>query len=191
MAVQWKRDKGIVVFGLFDHEQTLSNAIAQLRAENFRPDDISALFPDKSTSRDLVAEINSKAPEGATTGGATGALLGGLGGWLLGIGALAIPGLGPFIAAGPIMAALGGAAIGGTVGGVAGALIGAGVPEVEAKQFEAKVREGGFFLSVHADDGEWADKAERVLKMTGAREITTTKESNVPGAPDRRHVKAS
>src|SRR5262245_46577157 len=141
MALEWKRDKGIVVFGIYDTEQAVSKAIEQFRAANFRPDDISFLFPDRGTSRDLVTEKKTKAPEGAAAGGTAGMLLGGLGGWLISLGTLTIPGLGPFIAAGPIMAALGGAAVGGALGGVAGALVGIGIPEIEAKQYEAKVKE--------------------------------------------------
>lgn len=183
-----KKDKGIVVYGLYDYEEAISAGIDRLKAENFRADDISVLFPDKRTTRDVVHKMASKAPEGATTGGALGAILGGLGGWLVGIGTLAIPGLGPFIAAGPLMAALSGAAVGGALGGIAGALIGMGIPEVEAKRYEAKVKEGGILIAVHADDRDWASRAKRILEATGARDISSTKEVNVPGAPERKHT---
>ena len=183
----YKKDKRIVVFGLYDTEAMASKALDQFRAGNFRPDDISVLLPDRAGSRDLVAKKATKAPEGATTGGVTGAVLGGLGGWLIGIGALAIPGLGPFIAAGPIMAALSGAAVGGAVGGATGALVGMGIPEMEAKQYEAKIAKGGVLVAVHADDKNWADRAKRIFESTGAKDVSSTKESDVPGAPERRH----
>lgn len=188
MATKLKRDQRIVVYGLYDLEESVRAAVDRLAKENFRPDDVSVLFPDKRSTRDFVFEKSTKAPEGATTGGATGALLGGLGGWLIGIGALTVPGLGPVIAAGPIMAALSGAAVGGALGGITGALIGMGIPEIEAKQYEAKIKAGGILISVHADDSHWADRAKQILAATGARDISSTKEEKVPGAPERLHA---
>src|SRR6185295_13019492 len=126
------------------------------------------LFPDKTGTKDFAHEQHTKAPEGATTGGVTGGLLGGALGWLAGIGALAIPGLGPFIAAGPIMAALAGTAVGATTGGVVGALAGFGIPEYEAKRYEGKLKEGNILCSVHVENGEQASRAKEIFKKAGA-----------------------
>ena len=160
--------------------KTESQAITivnQLKAANFLNNDISVLLPDKTGTKDFAHEQHTKAPEGATAGGVTGGVLGGALGWLVGIGALAIPGVGPFIAAGPIMAALGGAALGGAVGGIAGALIGLGIPEYEAKRYEGRIREGGILLSVHCDSSEWVKRAEQLLKNTGADDIASASEA--------------
>jgi len=151
--------------------------VEQLKAANFSNNDISVLLPDKSSTKDFAHEQHTKAPEGAAAGGATGGVLGGVAGWLVGIGALAIPGIGPFIAAGPIMAALGGAAIGGAVGGITGALVGMGIPEYEAKRYEGRVKQGGILLSVHCDSSEWTKKAKTILKATGADDISSTGEA--------------
>src|SRR5512141_1864776 len=146
--------------------------VDQLKTANFSNNDISVLFPDKGTTRDFAHEKNTKAPEGAATGAGTGGVVGGALGLLLGIGALAIPGLGPFIAAGPIMAALGGAAVGATVGGVTGALVGMGIPEYEAKRYEGKIRKGSILISVHTDDSEQLSRAKDVFKRAGAEDIS-------------------
>ena len=130
------------VFCISTSRAQAEQIVERLKSSNFSNNDISALFPDKETSRDFAHEKNTKAPEGAVTGAGTGGLLGGTLGWLAGIGALAIPGVGPFIAAGPIMAALGGAAIGAAAGGIAGGLIGMGIPELEAKRYEGKIKQG-------------------------------------------------
>src|SRR4029077_19156443 len=127
----------------------------------FPSNNISVLFPDKATTRDFAHEKHTKAPEGATIGAGTGGVVGGALGWLVGIGSLAIPGVGPFIAAGPIMAALGGAAVGATVGGLAGTLVGLGIPEYVAKQYEGKLREGNILISVHAESGKETDRAKK------------------------------
>jgi hypothetical protein len=142
----------------------------------------SVLFPESSGTKDFAHEKNTKAPEGATAGAGTGAVIGGGLGWLAGIGALAIPGLGPFIAAGPIMAALAGAGVGGAVGGIKGALIGMGIPEYEAKRYEGKVKDGGILLSVHSDNSEWTKKAKNILEGTNAQDISSTGE--VSGVKD-------
>ena len=105
-------------------------------------------------------------------------MLGGAMGWLLGVGALAIPGLGPFIAAGPIMAALAGAGVGGTVGGIAGALVGMGIPEYEAKRYEGRVKDGGILLSVHSDNSDWTKRAKMIMEATGAQDISSTSEAS-------------
>ena len=147
--------------------------IRNLKAAGFSGNDISVLMADKGGTTDFAMEHNTKAPEGAATGAGTGAILGGTLGWLAGIGALAIPGLGPFIAAGPIMAALGGAAVGGTVGGLTGALIGMGIPELEAKKYEGKVKAGNSLISVHSEDSNETKRAKEIFERNGATDITT------------------
>lgn len=122
---------------------------------------------------------STKAPEGAATGAGTGGVLGGVLGWLAGIGALAIPGIGPFVAAGPIMALLGGAAVGATVGGITGALIGMGIPEYEAKRYESKLKEGKILISVHSENSDETDRAKTIFKNAGAEDITTSSEASV------------
>ncbi len=154
--------------------------VGELKSAKFSSDDISVLFPDKGASRDFALEKNTKAPEGAVTGAGTGGVVGGALGWLVGIGTLAIPGVGPFIAAGPIMAALGGAAIGATAGGIAGGLIGLGIPELEAKRYEGKVKAGGLLLSVHTENSEEITRAEAILTKAGAQDIYTTREASTP-----------
>ena len=139
------------VFGICNELQA-ERVLNDLKTAGFSSMDISVLVPDTAGTRDLGHEQHTKAPEGAATGGSTGGILGGALGWLAGIGALAIPGLGPFIAAGPIMAALSGAAVGGAVGGATGALIGMGIPEYEARRYEGKLREGNILISVHTED---------------------------------------
>ena len=152
----------------------------QLKASNFSNNDISVLFPDKTGSKDFAHEQHTKAPEGAATGGLTGGVLGGALGWLVGIGALAIPGVGPFIAAGPIMAALGGAAVGGAVGGITGALVGMGIPEFEAKRYEGKINAGNILISVHTEDSAQIRRAKEIFKNAGAEDISTTGEASAP-----------
>ena len=155
------------------------NLVSNLKDAGFSTDHISALMPDKNVSKDMGHEKHSKAPEGTATGAGAGAVVGGTLGLLAGIGALAIPGVGPFIAAGPIMAALSGAAIGTSLGGVTGGLIGLGIPEYEAKQYESKLKDGNILLSVHTDDGDEAKRAEEVMKANGARDIKRTAEEKV------------
>ncbi len=169
--------KNTSVYGIYTHRTELENGIDQLRSNQFRHEDISVLMPHNDGNKELATELNSKAPEGATTGGATGALVGGTLGWLLGIGALAIPGLGPFIAAGPIMAALAGVGAGAALGGVTGGLIGMGMPEYEAKRYEGQVKAGGILISVHCDDSEWAAKAKKILDTTGAKDVSSSGEA--------------
>ena len=153
--------------------------VAELQSEGFSDGDISVLFPDKQGSRDFAHEKGTKMPEGAATGAATGGAIGGTLGLLAGIGALAIPGLGPFIAAGPIMAALSGAAAGATAGGLTGALIGLGIPEYEAKQYESKVKGGNILISVHTDDREQRKLAEEIFERAGAEDISSKAEASV------------
>src|SRR5882724_3585459 len=146
--------KNTAVFGIYPQISNLENALNELKQAGFRHEDISVLFPENLGSKELTTVKATKAPEGAALGASSGAVVGGALGWLAGIGALAIPGLGPFIAAGPIMALLSGIGVGGAFGGITGALIGAGMPEYEAKRYEGRIRRGGVLLSVHCDDVE-------------------------------------
>jgi hypothetical protein len=159
--------------------------VADLKAAGFAPDDISALFPDTATSRDFAHKAATKAPEGTAVGAGTGGLLGGTLGWLAGIGSLAIPGLGPFIAAGPIMAALSGAAVGAAAGGLTGALIGFGIPEHEAKRYEGKIASGNILLSVHAADSDEVSRAKEIFERHSADDISSSGESQPPTAQRR------
>jgi len=160
--------------------QTQAEAIVdQLKMSGFTYDDISVLFPDKQGSKDFAHEHHTKAPEGAATGAGTGGVVGGTLGLLAGIGSLAIPGVGPFIAAGPIMAALSGAAVGAAVGGIAGGLIGLGIPEYEAKRYEGKIRKGNILISVHTEDSNEAARAKEIFEQNNAEDISSTKEAGV------------
>jgi hypothetical protein len=167
------------VFGLVDNESQAERLVDELRAAGFSNNDISVLFPDKSSTRDFAHEQHTKAPEGAAAGAGTGGAIGGVLGWLAGIGALAIPGLGPFIAAGPIMAALAGAGVGAAVGGLTGALIGMGMPEYEAKLYEGKIKEGNILVAVHSEDREEKNRAKEIFERVGAHDISYTEEENV------------
>src|ERR1700690_2938780 len=169
--------KNTAVFGIYPNRNSVDSAVDALQAAQFRNTDISVLFPENVGSKDFAHKKNTKAPEGATAGAGTGVVLGGALGWLVGIGALAIPGLGPFIAAGPIMAALAGAGVGGAVGGLTGALIGMGIPEYEAKRYEGRVKAGRILLSVHSDSSEETKRAKDILKHTGAQDISSTGEA--------------
>jgi len=168
------------VFCITTSRTQAEQIVDRLKTANFSNDDISVLFPDKGTNRDFAHEKNTKAPEGAVTGAGTGGVLGGAMGWLVGIGALAIPGVGPFIAAGPILAALSGAAIGAAAGGVAGGLIGMGIPELEAKRYEGKLKEGNMLISVHTENSDEISRAKDIFKAAGAQDICTTGESSTP-----------
>jgi len=170
--------KNTAVFGIYHTREAAEEAVDALRRAHFRNTDISALFPDNTGTKDFAVEKGTKAPEGASTGAASGAVAGGVLGWLAGIGLLAIPGIGPFIAAGPIMAALAGAGALGTVGGIVGALVGMGIPEYEAKRYEGRVKNGGILLSVHCDDHDWVKRSEEILKRTGAEDIASTSEAH-------------
>jgi len=167
------------VFCLARTETQAVMIVDRLKAAGFSHNDISVLFPDTTSTKDFAHEQHTKAPEGAAAGAGTGVLLGGAFGWLLGIGALAIPGLGPFIAAGPIMAALSGAAAGGVLGGVTGALIGLGMPEYEAKRYEGKIQEGRILISVHTDNSTERDRAKTIFEQAGAEDISYTEEARV------------
>ena len=167
------------VFCIANTETQARTIVDQLKAAGFSNNDISVLFPDKSGTKDFAHEQNTKAPEGAAAGAGTGGVLGGALGWLVGIGTLAIPGLGPFIAAGPIMAALSGAAAGAAIGGLSGALIGMGIPEYEAKRYEGKIKEGNILISVHTDDSTERSRAKDIFTRAGADDISYTGEARV------------
>jgi len=169
--------KNTAVFGIYRSRTAVESAVDRLRQENFRNTDISVLFPDNEGTKDFAHEKSTKAPEGTAAGATSGAVIGGGLGWLAGIGALAIPGLGPLIAAGPIVAALAGAGAGGVVGGITGALVGMGIPEYEAKRYEGRVKEGGILLSVHCDDSKWVQRAKEILEQTGAEDVSSTGET--------------
>jgi hypothetical protein len=170
--------KNTAAFGIYKTRRGVESAVDALRRAEFRNTDISVMFPDNEGTKDFAHEKNTKAPEGAATGAGSGAVIGGTLGWLAGIGALAIPGVGPFIAAGPIVAALAGAGVGGAVGGITGALVGMGIPEYEAKRYEGRVKEGSILLSVHCDDSTWTKKAKEILERTGAEDVSSTGESS-------------
>ncbi len=160
-------------------ESQAARIVEALRTAGFLNSDISILMPDESGVRDMGHEKHSKAPEGTSTGAGAGALFGGALGWLAGIGALAIPGVGPLVAAGPIMAALSGAAVGAATGGVTGGLIGLGIPEYEAKQYESKLHEGNVLISVHTESEEQIKTAERIFKENGAKDVHRSAETPV------------
>jgi hypothetical protein len=159
------------IFGIYAAAIDVEPAVDAMKRAGFTNTEISALCANGSGIVDCAREKNTKAPEGAATGGASGAVIGGTLGWLVGIGNLAIPGVGPFLAAGPIMVALAGIGVGGTVGGLAGALIGLGIPEHGAKQYEDRIQGGATLLSIHTDDPERIAKAEKILENTGAQHI--------------------
>lgn len=169
--------KNTAVFGLYASREMVSHAVDTLQAAGFRNTDISALFPENDGTKDFAHEKSTKAPEGATTGVASGAVLGGALGWLACIGALAIPGVGPLIAAGPILSALAGVGTGAMAGGIVGALVGFGMPEYEAKRYEGRIKRGGILLSVHCDDEAWTRLAKHVLDTTGGEDIASTAEA--------------
>lgn len=169
--------KNVAVYGIYATPGTAEAAVDHLLARGFTNSAISVLLPDDESTRAFAHEKATKAPEGTTTGAATGGVLGGTLGLLAGIGALAIPGVGPFIAAGPIMATLAGVGVGGAVGGLVGALVGMGIPEYEAKRYEGAVKDGGTLLSVHCDTSEQVDSAKQSLKETGAKDVASSGEA--------------
>ena len=171
-------DKNNSVFGIYPDRASVEEAVEALRATGFRGTDISVLFQENQGTKDFAHEKNTKAPEGATAGGIVGGISGGVLGWLTGIGALAIPGLGPLIAAGPIVAALAGVGAMGAVGSMVGALAGMGVPEYEAKRFEGRIKQGGILMSVHCDNDDWVKRARDVLRQTGAEGVDSATESS-------------
>jgi hypothetical protein len=172
--------KKVAVFGIYSTRAAVEDAAASIVRSGFPSSDISVLLPESlGGTKDMGTEKATKAPEGTTAGVATGGVIGGTLGVLAGIGLLAIPGLGPFIAAGPIMAGLAGLGVGGAVGGFTGALIGMGIPEFEAKRYEGRLQKGGILLSVHCDTSEEIKRAKEVLKHTGAEDVSSTSETSV------------
>jgi hypothetical protein len=170
--------KNTAAYGIYRTRTDAENAVDQLLASGFRNEDVSVLLQDNVGTKDFAHEKHTKAPEGATTGAVAGGAIGGTIGLLAGIGALAIPGVGPLIAAGPIMATLAGVGSGGVVGGLIGGLTGMGIPEFEAKRYEGRIKEGGILLSVHCDNSDWVSKAKDLLKHTGAEDISSTGEAS-------------
>lgn len=181
--------KKTAVFGIYSTRDGVERAADVLARSGYPVTDISVLLPESLGNKDIGTEKATKAPEGATAGAGTGAVLGGTLGLLAGIGALAIPGVGPLIAAGPIMAALAGIGVGGAVGGLTGALIGMGIPEYEAKRYEGRLQKGGILLSVHCDTSEEIDRAKDVLDRTGAEDISSTGESSAGTAKSDQKVR--
>jgi hypothetical protein len=183
--------KNVAVFGIYATRSRAEEAVDQLVMAGFRNEDISVLMQDNVGSKDFAHEKHTKAPEGTTTGVVAGGAIGGTLGLLAGIGALAIPGLGPFIAAGPIMGALAGIGSGGVVGGFIGALVGMGIPEFEAKRYEGRIKNGGILVSVHCEDSEWVEKAKDLLRHTGAEDVSAATESSADYAESDRPFASS
>ncbi len=178
--------KNRAVFGIYNTREGAESAVDRLKAAEFRNEDISVLLQDNVGTKDFAHEKHTKAPEGTTAGVVAGGVIGGTIGALIGIGALAIPGVGPLIAAGPIIGALTGIGSGGVVGGILGALIGMGIPEYEAKRYEGRIKQGGILLSVHCDNSDWISKAKQVLHDTGAEDIASADEARADfGASDK------
>jgi hypothetical protein len=178
-------NKNTAVFGIYATPGTAESGVDHLLSVGFTNPAISVLMPDDETTRAFAHEKNTKAPEGTAAGAATGGVIGGTLGLLAGIGMLAIPGLGPLIAAGPIVAALAGVGAGGAVGGIVGALAGMGIPEYEAKRYEGAVKDGGTLLSVHCDTSEQITLAKQALRDTGARDIASSGEESSRDARNR------
>lgn len=170
--------KNTAVYGIYSSTSAAESAVDHLVQMGFAESDVSVLMSDIEATRDFAHEKNTKAPEGTAVGVTTGGVVGGTIGLLAGLGALAIPGVGPLIAAGPIMAGLAGLGVGGAVGGLVGALVGLGIPEYEAKRYEGRLRDGGILLSVHCDTSEEIDRAKQMLKATGAEDIASSGESS-------------
>ena len=169
--------KNKAVFGIYKTTGQAEKVVERLMATGFSGDDVSVLLPDNRSSKEFAHEKNTKAPEGTAAGVTTGGIIGGALGLLAGIGALAIPGVGPFIAAGPIMGALAGLGVGGAAGGLIGALVGMGIPEYEAKRYEGQIKQGGILLSVHCDTSDEMKRAKDVLERTGAQDVSSTGEA--------------
>jgi hypothetical protein len=178
--------KNTAVFGIYRDTATVGSALEKLRAAGFRNTDVSVLIPENAGNKDFVQRKDTKAPEGAATGAASGAVLGGVLGWLAGLGVLAIPGVGPFVAAGPIMAMFAGVGAAGVAGGIVGSLVGLGIPEYEAKRYAGRVKNGGILLSVHCDQSDWVKRAKRLLEDTGAEDISSASEASADYATSDR-----
>ena len=183
--------KNTAVFGIYPTPAAAERAVDRLLALGFTNSSVSVLLQDDTSTRDFAHEKNTKAPEGTATGVATGGVIGGTLGLLAGIGAFAIPGVGPLIAAGPIMATLAGMGVGGTVGGLTGALVGLGIPEFEAKRYEGILQKGGILLSVHCSTSDEVTRSKQILKGTGAEDVSSTGEASVDKADRARTVAGS
>jgi hypothetical protein len=181
-------EKHVAVFGIYATPDIAENAVDYLLKKNFTNSAISVLLPDDETTRNFAHEKHTKAPEGTATGATTGGVVGGALGLLIGLGVLAIPGVGPLIAAGPIIGALTGVGAGGTVGGIVGALVGLGIPEFEAKRYEGAIKSGGVLLSVHCDTSPQVSLAKQSLRDTGAKDIAATGEEGSADHGSHRHV---
>ncbi len=169
-----------VVYGICSNRDILERAVDSLKAEGFPAADVAFLAPESLGHSGMTTEKASKAPEGAATGAGSGLLLGGALGWFVGVGALAIPGIGPLIAAGPILAALAGAGVGSAVGGIAGGLVGMGIPEYEAKRYEGLISKGGTLVSVTCATSEQRDAAKKILVSVGAEDVSSTSSNPAP-----------
>lgn len=182
-------EKHVAVFGIYATPDLAENAVDYLLKKGFANSSISVLLPDDETTRTFAHEKHTKAPEGTATGATTGGVIGGALGLLIGLGALAFPGVGPLIAAGPIIGALTGVGAGGTVGGIVGALVGLGIPEFEAKRYEGAIKNGGVLLSVHCDTSPQISLAKQALRDSGAKDIAATgEEGSDERSSTRRHV---
>ena len=166
------------VLGIYSTRSGVENAVLAFKDAGFSKSEISVLLPENLGSKEIATDKATKAPEGATAGGTSGAVIGGALGWLAGIGALAIPGIGPFLAAGPIVAALAGAGAGGVVGGFTGALVGLGIPEYEAKRYEGRIQKGGILVSVHCETSDEISRAKKLMEYSGAEDISSTSEAS-------------
>jgi hypothetical protein len=175
--------RNLATYGIYPSMSAVQTGAETLKTQGFRQTDISVLYSDRSGSKEFAHEAHSKAPEGAAAGAATGAAVGGVLGYFAGIGALTIPGIGPLLAAGPLVAALAGVGAAGAAGGLIGALVGLGIPEYEAKRYEGRLRDGGILLSVHCDDAEWAGRAKNILKQTGAEHVASAAEKEADYQP--------
>ena len=178
--------KNTAAFGIYPNQTAVEEAVETFKRAGFRNADISVLFAENAGTKDFALEKHTKAPEAAVAGATSGAILGGALGWLVGIGALMIPGIGPFVAAGPIVALLSGVGVVGAIGGITGGLIGIGIPEYEAKRYEGRIRNGGILLSVHCDNSDWVKRAKQVLEETGAADISTSSEAHADYAASDR-----
>jgi hypothetical protein len=170
-------ESNIALYGLCKDRSGVEKAVQSLKQSGFRNTDISVLFPDNHGSKDFAHEKSTKAPEGAVVGAGCGALVGGTLGWLGSVGLLAIPGVGPFIAAGPLMAALAGVGIGGTLGTLIGAVFGMRMPEYEAKRYEGRIKAGGILISVHCDNSDWVTRARDLLSQAGVQHMAWAAEA--------------
>ena len=183
--------KNRAVFGIYSSQLDAESAVSELKLAGFRTTDISILFPENEGTKDLAMTRSTKAPEGTAAGVGSGGVVGGVIGWLASAGVLAIPGVGIFIAAGPLMSLLSGIGVGGVIGGLTGALVGLGTPEYEAKRYEGRIRKGGILLSVHCDDSDWIKTARMILQQTGAEDVSYTTEAKADfAASDRPRPRA-